>query len=151
MVPVPAAAPRPPPLIAADTFTRAVWAAGARPKRKPVASDTPVANTTTDESSAIGPAPGAPAPASEASNGTLQTANAIPTTPPASASTTHSTNNCDATRARLAPIAARIAISFWRPTARASRRFATFAHAISSTNPTAAASTSTDCLMFWTA
>src|SRR5437762_2346956 len=44
-------------------------------------------------------------------------------------------------RPRPAPIAARIAISRRRPVARTSSRFATFAHAISSTNPTAPAST----------
>ena len=40
-------------------------------------------------------------------------------------------------RARLAPSAARTAISFCRPSARESSRFATLAQAISSTNPTA--------------
>ena len=42
---------------------------------------------------------------------------------------------------RLAPSDSRTAISFWRTAARASSRFATFAHAISSTSPTIAIST----------
>ncbi len=49
-----------------------------------------------------------------------------------------------ARRARLAPSAVRIAISLSRATARPSSRFATFAHAISSTQPTAASSTQSD-------
>src|SRR4029079_2523177 len=40
-------------------------------------------------------------------------------------------------RQRLAPNAVRTAISLCRPLARASMRFATFAHAISKLNPTA--------------
>ena len=43
-------------------------------------------------------------------------------------------------RARPAPSAARRAISFWRKTARVSRRFATSAQAISSTSATAPSS-----------
>ena len=69
----------------------------------------------------------------------------------AAASRTLSTNICIAIRRRLAPIAVRIAISFCRPTARASSRLATLEHAISSTNPTAATSTSSDCRTFCTA
>ena len=41
-------------------------------------------------------------------------------------------------RQRPAPIASRIAISFWRAVARASKRLATLAQAISSTSPTTA-------------
>ena len=47
-------------------------------------------------------------------------------------------------RARLAPRAARTAISCWRASARDSSRFATFAHAISSTKPTAPMSTTSE-------
>ena len=43
-----------------------------------------------------------------------------------------------AMRPRLAPSAARIASSCWRPSARTRKRFATFAQAMSSTTPTAA-------------
>ena len=50
------------------------------------------------------------------------------------------------TRHRLAPSAARTAISFCRAAARASRRLATLAHAMSNTNPTAPSNTRSACL-----
>ena len=52
-----------------------------------------------------------------------------------------SISSCRTIRARPAPIAVRIEISLARPAARASSMFATSAHAISSTNPTAPNST----------
>ncbi len=51
---------------------------------------------------------------------------------------------CRRTRVRLAPIAARIAISFCRAALRARRRLATFAQAMRSTNPTAPSSARRD-------
>ena len=60
-----------------------------------------------------------------------------PSTPPASESSTLSVSSCRMMRPRPAPIAARTAISRLRPVARTSSRFATFAHAMSSTRPTA--------------
>ena len=63
---------------------------------------------------------------------------------PASESSTLSVSSCRMMRPRPAPMAARIAISRRRPTARASSRFATFAQAISSTKLTAPTSTSSD-------
>ncbi len=54
---------------------------------------------------------------------------------------TLSVSNCRMIRPRPAPTAARMAISRLRPVARASRRLATLAHAMSSTKPTAPAST----------
>ncbi len=57
------------------------------------------------------------------------------TAPPASASTRLSTSSCRTSRHRLAPSDIRMAISRRRPTARTSIRFATFAHANSSTRP----------------
>ena len=53
-------------------------------------------------------------------------------------------SSCRITAARPAPSACRIAISFRRPLARASERFARFAQAISRMQPTAASSTSSD-------
>ena len=50
--------------------------------------------------------------------------------------------NCAITRVRPAPNAVRTAISFCRSAVRASNMWATFAHAISSTNPTAPSSIS---------
>ena len=60
-----------------------------------------------------------------------------PRTPAASASTTLSASNCRTICRRVAPSATRMAISRDRVLARATIRFATFAHAMSSTNPTA--------------
>src|SRR5438552_2760428 len=65
-----------------------------------------------------------------------------PTAAPKVARSTLSVRNCLVRRERLAPSASRSAISFCRTAARARRRFATFAHAIRSTNPTAPSSTS---------
>ena len=47
-------------------------------------------------------------------------------------------------RPRVAPMAARTAISFCRARARESSRLATLAHAMSSTKPTAATSTTSE-------
>jgi hypothetical protein len=68
-----------------------------------------------------------------------------PIAPPATASSRLSASSCRTTRQRPAPSAARIEISRDRPTARESIRFATFAHAIISTNPTAPSSTRKIC------
>ena len=70
---------------------------------------------------------------------TLTASSAInsPTKPPMSASSTLSVSSCRAIRSRLAPTAARIAISFCRTAARAISRLATLAQAINSTKPTA--------------
>ena len=61
-----------------------------------------------------------------------------PPTPPAQASTRLSVSSCRTMRPRPAPSVARIASSRDRDAARASIRFATLTHAISSTNPTTA-------------
>ena len=65
-------------------------------------------------------------------------ANATPSAPPVTESITLSVSNCWMTRLRPAPSATRTAISPCRALARASRRFAMLAHAISSRKPTAA-------------
>ena len=63
-----------------------------------------------------------------------------PAAPPARASTSASISSCWKTRARLAPRAARIAISLRRPRARVKSRLPTFAQAMRRTSPTAASS-----------
>jgi hypothetical protein len=68
-------------------------------------------------------------------------ASASPAAPPISASIRLSVSSCVTILARVPPIAARTAISRDRPSARASRRFATFAQAISRTKPTTPVST----------
>jgi hypothetical protein len=61
-----------------------------------------------------------------------------PTMPPPAASTRLSVDSWRSSRPRLAPSAPRTAISRSRTVARARSRCATFAHAMTSTNPTAA-------------
>ena len=67
-------------------------------------------------------------------------ASAAPRAAPINDNSRLSVNNCRMTRPRPAPSARRTAISVERDVPRASRRPATFAHAISSTAPTAAMS-----------
>jgi len=64
-------------------------------------------------------------------------ASSHPNRPPAEDRTALSTRSWRIMRVRPAPIAIRIEISRDRTAARASSRLATFAHAISNTNPTA--------------
>jgi hypothetical protein len=72
---------------------------------------------------------------------------AMPAMHPAAASTRLSDSNWRITALARAPIAMRMAISLRRSIALASNSPATFAHAMSSTKPTAAISTSTAGLM----
>ena len=72
--------------------------------------------------------------------GSARYARSRPSAPPATASTRLSASICITSRRRPAPSAVRIATSFSRTDARTSSRFATFAHAISTTTPTAASS-----------
>ena len=71
----------------------------------------------------------------------------MPSAAPAPASRALSTSNWRTMRLRLAPSAARSARSCSRRASRASIRFATFAHAIKSTKPTAPISTASAGLM----
>ncbi len=68
---------------------------------------------------------------------TASQASAMPASPPGIASTRLSTRACPTTCPRVAPSARRTASSRRRIAARANRRLARFAHAISSTSPTA--------------
>ena len=74
---------------------------------------------------------------SASSAGIAAHASAIPPAAPASPSSTLSTMNCRTSRARDAPSATRTAISRVRADALTSSRLVMFAHAMSSTNPTA--------------
>ena len=65
-------------------------------------------------------------------------ASASPAAVPSNESSRPSMKNCRTRRPRLAPSAARIAISLLRPACWANKRPATFAHAINSTKATAA-------------
>jgi len=73
---------------------------------------------------------------------TPHTAPRSPSVPPIAAITTLSVSSWRTMRARPAPRARRIAISRCRTDDRASRRLATLAHAMRSTQPTAASSVS---------
>ena len=79
---------------------------------------------------------------SASSRSTPQFTNTSPDAAANTASTRPSTSNCLTIFQRLAPSAARIASSLCRLAERINNRFATFAHAISSSNPTANSSTS---------
>ena len=70
-----------------------------------------------------------------------QSATIDPKVPPRNAISRLSVSSCRTMRHRLPPIESRIAISFCLADARAKSRFATFAQAISNTNPTAARTT----------
>ena len=70
-------------------------------------------------------------------NSTPHTEKSSPSAPPTSASSRLSVSNCRTRRQRLAPSAVRTASSLCREEARTSRRFATLAHAMRSTKPTA--------------
>ena len=72
-------------------------------------------------------------------------AHRTPTTVAASVSTPDSTSTCWSSRPRPAPIDARSAISRLRPAPRASRRLATFEHAMSRTTATIAQSATSGC------
>ena len=76
------------------------------------------------------------------STGIAHHANRTPAVPATTASTRLSVSDCATSRDRPAPSATRTAISCRRPTARATSRFATLTHAISSTRLTAASSRS---------
>ena len=139
--PPPASAPARPPC-RSDWFTsaRVACSAGATPNRKLDTTETTSANASTLASMPTSPRRGNPAGAAAMSAATIHRANSRPSSPPASASRQLSVTNCATRRLRLAPSAARTPSSLVLAVARASSRFATFAHAISSTSATAPAS-----------
>ncbi len=87
---------------------------------------------------------GAPSGTIDISRSISQMLRRSPAIPPIAESSTLSVSICRMMRPRLAPIAARIAISFCLAALRARSRLATFAQAISSTNPTAPSSARSD-------
>ena len=111
--------------------------AGTKPNVTPVKIETTRVNVRTRQSSPTCSARGMFCFPSATNRSDHHTARNNPSNPPVNESTTLSVNNCRTTRMRLAPSAARMAISLCRDIARASSRLATFAHAIKSTQPTA--------------
>ena len=135
----PSVAPRAPCRSVSTRFARSAPAAGARPDSAPLPSDTASAKASTRQSSGTGPPP-AMAGSHAAASVSRPRDRATPAAPPAAASNALSAASWPSTCRRLAPSAARIAISRDRPVARTSRRLVTFAQAIRSTPPTAIAS-----------
>lgn len=135
-------APRPSCLSASATATRVPRNAGNTPQPRPVNADTNNENPSTRQSrlvlrsSGTDDEPTLTISASSASR--AQTANVMPTSPPATASTRLSASNWRTRRIRRAPIDWRIAISRERPAARASSRPATLPHAMARRTPTIA-------------
>ena len=130
-------------LFKADTTSgRVALRAGTMPQINPVSRETAKENPSNRASGVRCRSSGnVPVGSRLNSTRTLQYAKTRPASPPITARITASVTNCEMRRQRPAPIATRIAISFRRDTARASSRLATFAHAISKTNPTTAPST----------
>jgi hypothetical protein len=104
----------------------------------PVRSVAPVANARTVTSTSIESARGTRASSAAGRPSTPHIASRRPIPPPAAASTRLSVASCLRIRRRPAPRAERMAISRSREVVRASIRFATLAHAMSSSNPTVA-------------
>ena len=113
--------------------------AGTKPKSTPVSSETASVKASTRQfrlrSTPLGKIP-VSLSVSARSALLLQNAKSTPTAPPNAASSTLSVSSCRTRRQRPAPTASRTLISALRKAARASNRFATLAHAISSTSVT---------------
>ena len=109
-----------------------------RPNRTPLSTEMDSVKSRTVASMPMSSTRGSSAGAIVRSSPVAAWASTTPTAPPASASSTLSDSSARAMRPRLAPSAARIASSCWRPSARTRNRFATFPQAMSSTTPTAA-------------
>ncbi len=133
--------PRPPSFIRSFRFVFDTCIAGASPKTMPVARQIAAKYPNTARSRSKTIQYGFPTPATAASNSRTPTeVSPNPSRPPRQASMTLSMSSCRTIRPRLAPSAVRTAISRARYAERASSRLATFAHAMSSTKPTAPSS-----------
>ena len=135
-------APRPPSFKLSCTFVREIFSAGARPKRIPASRAIDVVKSSTRRSMPTSPARGKVSGSAFRAACVPQPASSKPSAPPRIPNKTLSVKSWRIKRAFPAPSAARTANSLARPLARASRRFAIFAQAISNTKPTAQNSTS---------
>ena len=119
------------------TSARLAWRAGASPNSRPATTVRVMLNARTVmfrlRSSVIGKGSGRSA-ATRPFN--IPDARSTPAAPPAVASRTLSVSNCRISVPRRAPMASRIATSFFRSAAWASRKLARFAQAISKISPT---------------
>ena len=118
------------------SFGEVACQAGANPKSTPVRRESAKVNANTRRSGVAVSGSSAEFASRLRSALPVHHAKRIPMAPPASERTRLSATNWRTKRTRLAPTARRIAISFCRPTARARRRFATLAQAMSSNRPT---------------
>ena len=131
-------------LLACSASTGACLAArsaGATPNNMPAPAEAASENAITEALISTSAPRGSPRTTADASS-TSHIARTVPSAPPANASTALSAPSHFTNCSRLAPSAARIAVSCARAVARTSRRLATLAQAISSTRPTTAVSTS---------
>ena len=139
LLPPLSASVRPRPCFSASfTSPRVIVIAGINPDSTPVTTASPNVNASTGPLSPIALVCGS-CPRSTSAEAQCRSA-----PPPAPAAPPHNDISTVSVKqllqspaSRVAPIAERIAISFRRANVRASTRLATFAHAISSTNPTA--------------
>ena len=115
--------------------------AGRSPTASAVAIDATAAKTSTGMSTRMASSRGTPAGFKAMNAITLDVAIPTPSAPPPAPISAPCTSACQTSRAREAPSARRTAVSRDRDALRASIRFATLAHATSSTRPTAANST----------
>ena len=113
------------------------WSAGANPKMMPTSTVVKNVNAITRPSRLTCASRGTSGGLSAIKPWTAQRATNNPHEPPINARKVLSVSNCRISRQRLAPSAARVAISRCLVDARARRRLATVAQAISRTKPTA--------------
>jgi hypothetical protein len=116
--------------------------AGARPNTIPVTTARPKVNPRMRKSGAV-ETTGGPLGSTKKlrTSGAPPIASVRPASPPTTESARLSTSSCCTSRARVAPSERRVAISRCRPAARARRRLATFAQAMTRTPPAMAIST----------
>ena len=113
--------------------------AGAKPKSKQVSMETPTMKPNTRRSSCNPTNRELPRVVRNATSARLNPwANSAPSAAPNRANSMLSDSSCAISLPRDAPIACRTAISRSRTLARASSRFARFAHAMSNTSPVVA-------------
>ena len=130
-----------PSLRAASTSAREDWAAGTRPKRRPVRMESSREKPRTRQSRLRFSSTGTGRGGRRAiARSVAQAARTTPPRPATSESRTLSVRSWRRSRPRLAPRASRTAVSRRRAVARASRRPATLVQAMSRTSPTTARS-----------
>ncbi len=131
--------PEPRTPVASDSRTppRASLSAGTIPAITPVTTASTTVNASARPLTSIDSHGGSGTGTTDLSRRTSHNESSMPSVAPPTASTMLSVSSCRVRTQLDAPSALRTATSRARPDARASSRFATFAQAMSSTNPTA--------------